>query len=492
MPGYTHLQRAQPVTLGHHLLAWVEMLERDLRPVLGARRAGGAVAARGGRAGRVDARAAATPTGLRNSLDAVSDRDFALDYLYACAALFVHLSRIGEELVLWSTAEFGFVRLPESAATGSSMMPQKLNPDVAELARGEGRDGDRSPDRPARHRQGAAARVQPRSPGGQAARVRRASRPRGVLAALAVLVRDLVVRARERLAEAAADPLLAPPTPPSSWSPRACPSATRTSRWRQTCVKGRSCRPPVPGRRSRRGLRPCVTPSRQRNDACSRQVRSPHGRAVAPRAGTHPAACSTATARRSESRRLHGRRTGAERRRRSLSLLQPLVPTVRALSDRVLPGVRLVRTSAPSVPLPRREPRSRRGRRAPGRPGAIDQGSLSAAGQEVASRRHRSRQPAGRRDDGRQEPRASPTGPSTSWSAHTCSTSSRSTTWPSQSSTASHAPAARFSSRLRGAPSRGCPTSTRSGSRRSASGSSRSCSRSRRARGTPALRAPLG
>src|SRR4029077_14714992 len=74
---------------------------------------------------------------LRNSLDAVSDRDFALDYLYACAVCHSHLSRIGEELVLWATSEFGFVRLPESAATGSSMMPQKLNPDVAELARGK-------------------------------------------------------------------------------------------------------------------------------------------------------------------------------------------------------------------------------------------------------------------------------------------------------------------------------------------------------------------
>jgi argininosuccinate lyase len=74
---------------------------------------------------------------VRNSLDSVADRDFALDYLYACAALFVHLSRIGEELALWATSEFGYVRLPESAATGSSMMPQKLNPDVAELARGK-------------------------------------------------------------------------------------------------------------------------------------------------------------------------------------------------------------------------------------------------------------------------------------------------------------------------------------------------------------------
>src|SRR5262249_51910429 len=76
-------------------------------------------------------------TRARNSLDAVADRDFALDYLYACATLFAHLSRIGEELVLWSTSEFGFVKLPESAATGSSVMPPQLNPAVAELVRGK-------------------------------------------------------------------------------------------------------------------------------------------------------------------------------------------------------------------------------------------------------------------------------------------------------------------------------------------------------------------
>jgi argininosuccinate lyase len=77
------------------------------------------------------------PNAMRNSIDAVADRDFALDYLYAAAVLFTHLSRIGEELVLWTTSEFGFARLPEEAATGSSMMPQKLNADVAELARGK-------------------------------------------------------------------------------------------------------------------------------------------------------------------------------------------------------------------------------------------------------------------------------------------------------------------------------------------------------------------
>jgi argininosuccinate lyase len=137
MPGYTHLQRAQPVTFGHHVLAWVEMLERDLDrfrfaanqaapPPLGAGALAGSTLGLSQPAG-----------GLRNSLDAVADRDFALDYLYAVTVCFVHLSRIGEELCLWASAEFGFARLPEEAATGSSLMPQKLNPDVAELVRGK-------------------------------------------------------------------------------------------------------------------------------------------------------------------------------------------------------------------------------------------------------------------------------------------------------------------------------------------------------------------
>ena len=137
MPGYTHLQRAQPITLGHHLLAWVEMLERD--------RARFAFAAAQAAPSPLGAAALAgstlpippPPNQMRNSIDAVADRDFALDYLYAAAVLFTHLSRIGEELVLWTTTEFGFAQLPEEAATGSSIMPQKLNPDVAELARGK-------------------------------------------------------------------------------------------------------------------------------------------------------------------------------------------------------------------------------------------------------------------------------------------------------------------------------------------------------------------
>jgi argininosuccinate lyase len=138
MPGYTHLQRAQPVTVGHHLLAWVEMLDRDRGRFRFAAEAArpsplGAAALAGSTLGLPP------PPGpvLANSLDAVADRDFALDYLYACAVLFGHLSRIGEEVTLWVSSEFRFARLPEEAATGSSLMPQKLNPDVAELVRGK-------------------------------------------------------------------------------------------------------------------------------------------------------------------------------------------------------------------------------------------------------------------------------------------------------------------------------------------------------------------
>ena len=137
MPGYTHLQRAIPVTLGYHLLAWAEMLERDKQRL----RFAGAQAIHsplgsGALAGSTLA-IPPPPDPMRNSMDAVADRDFALDYLYAVTLLFTHLSRIGEEIVLWTTTEFGFARLPEDAATGSSMMPQKLNADVAELARGK-------------------------------------------------------------------------------------------------------------------------------------------------------------------------------------------------------------------------------------------------------------------------------------------------------------------------------------------------------------------
>lgn len=145
MPGYTHLQRAQPVRLTHHLLAWCEMLERDagrLRDAearmdecpLGA----GALATTTFAIDRKQSAAAlgfARPT--RNSLDTVADRDFLVEALSALSLCAVHLSRIAEELVLWSTQEFSFVTMSDAFATGSSMMPQKKNPDMAELIRGK-------------------------------------------------------------------------------------------------------------------------------------------------------------------------------------------------------------------------------------------------------------------------------------------------------------------------------------------------------------------
>jgi argininosuccinate lyase len=144
LPGYTHLQRAQPVLLAHHLLAYFEMFERDL-----------------GRFADCYARTDVLPLGSgalagvpypidremvarelefaalsANSIDAVSDRDFVVEYLAAASIAMMHVSRLAEDIVLWSTAEFGFVELPDAFATGSSIMPQKKNPDVLELARG--------------------------------------------------------------------------------------------------------------------------------------------------------------------------------------------------------------------------------------------------------------------------------------------------------------------------------------------------------------------
>ncbi|MEW6045393.1 MAG: argininosuccinate lyase [Bacillota bacterium] len=143
MPGLTHLQPAQPVTLGHHLMAYVAMLFRDrdrLREA--ARRAAVLPLGSGALAGvafPVDREAVARELGFEcvseNSLDAVSDRDFACDLLYACSLIMVHLSRLAEELVMWNHPAFGFVELPDRLATGSSMMPQKKNPDAAELIR---------------------------------------------------------------------------------------------------------------------------------------------------------------------------------------------------------------------------------------------------------------------------------------------------------------------------------------------------------------------
>ncbi len=145
MPGYTHLQRAQPVRLAHHLLAYDAMLERDRGRVAdAARRADVSPLGSGALAGTtlpIDRARVAQSLGFHgvttNSLDAVGDRDFAIELVAACALAQVHLSRLGEELVLWTTSEFGFARIGEAYCSGSSLMPQKMNPDLAELLRGK-------------------------------------------------------------------------------------------------------------------------------------------------------------------------------------------------------------------------------------------------------------------------------------------------------------------------------------------------------------------
>ncbi len=145
MPGFTHLQSAQPVTLGHHLLAYVEMLGRDKSRFADARRRMNecplGAAALAGTSFPIDRRATATALGFdrptANSLDSVSDRDFALEALATAAICATHLSRFAEEIVLWATPQFGFAALSDKFSTGSSIMPQKRNPDAAELVRGK-------------------------------------------------------------------------------------------------------------------------------------------------------------------------------------------------------------------------------------------------------------------------------------------------------------------------------------------------------------------
>ncbi len=144
MPGFTHLQTAQPVTLGHHLMAYYEMLRRDRSRFADARlrlnESPLGCAALAGTGFPIDREATAAALGFdrptANSLDSVSDRDFALDYLMAGSQCALHLSRLAEEMILWASQPFGFMRMPDALSTGSSIMPQKKNPDAAELVRG--------------------------------------------------------------------------------------------------------------------------------------------------------------------------------------------------------------------------------------------------------------------------------------------------------------------------------------------------------------------
>ncbi|MGB9671406.1 MAG: argininosuccinate lyase [Halothiobacillaceae bacterium] len=145
LPGFTHLQVAQPISFGHHMLAWFEMLDRDHDRLLDCRKRVNVMplgsAALAGTSYPLDRAYTAELLGFerpsRNSLDAVSDRDFIIEFLSAASLIMVHLSRMAEELILWSSAQFGFVDLPDRFCTGSSIMPQKKNPDVPELVRGK-------------------------------------------------------------------------------------------------------------------------------------------------------------------------------------------------------------------------------------------------------------------------------------------------------------------------------------------------------------------
>ena len=145
MPGFTHMQVAQPVTFGHHMLAYVEMFERDRERMLDLRRRVNrsplGAAALAGTTYPIDREYSASLLGFeavaQNSLDAVSDRDFAIEFCSAAAVLMMHISRLSEELVIWMSQRFAFIKLPDRFTTGSSIMPQKKNPDVPETARGK-------------------------------------------------------------------------------------------------------------------------------------------------------------------------------------------------------------------------------------------------------------------------------------------------------------------------------------------------------------------
>ena len=217
MPGYTHLQRAQPVYLSHHLLAYFWMFRRDARRfefVLGSTTelplGAGALAGvnfatdRGLVAGELGFAGVAP-----NSIDAVSNRDFVLDFLSAAATCATHLSRLGAEIVLWSSEEFGFCEVSDAWASGSSIMPQKKNPDAAELLRAKAPRVVRAPRRPARRAARPPADLQQGPPGGQGAPLRRRRHARAVPARRARDARGRSRSTRERLAAAAADELIA-------------------------------------------------------------------------------------------------------------------------------------------------------------------------------------------------------------------------------------------------------------------------------------------
>ncbi len=180
MPGYTHLQRAQPITFAHWALAYVWQLQRDRERLNDAlKRINISPLGSGALAGNpfgLDREALARDLGFdgvtENSLDGVSDRDFVAELLFCCAMIGLHLSRLAEDMVLYSSTEFGFVTFADAYSTGSSIMPQKKNPDAMELTRGKSGPADRQPCQPADGHQGLADDLQQRHAGGQRRAVR--------------------------------------------------------------------------------------------------------------------------------------------------------------------------------------------------------------------------------------------------------------------------------------------------------------------------------
>ena len=260
MPGKTHLQSAQPILLAHHLLAHAHPLLRDVDRIVDFdERAAVSPYGSGALAGSslgLDPDAIADDLGFTaaadNSIDATASRDFAAEAAFVLAMIAVDLSRLAEDIILWSTTEFGYVKLHDSWSTGSSIMPQKKNPDIAELARGKSGTADRQPHRPAGHAQGAAAGVQPRPAGGQGAGLRLGGPARAAAA------RD---GRPGRHADAStptgwpSSPRWAtrwPPTSPNGWCARAFRSGSRTRR------RARRCGPP---RRAASGSRNSPTTS---------------------------------------------------------------------------------------------------------------------------------------------------------------------------------------------------------------------------------------
>ena len=238
MPGFTHLQTAQPITFGHHCLAYVEMLARDRGRFADAR--GGSTNARSaprrlaGTSFPIDRDMTAKALGFArpsaNSLDAVSDRDFALEHSLLLRIAAMHLSRLAEEIVLWTSPQFGFVRLSDRYSTGSSIMPQKRNPDAAELVARQDRAHRRRLSRAAHGDEGPAARLRQGHAGGQGAGLRRACRAQARACRHGRHGRrPRAGRARheEGRRRAATPP---PPTSPIGWcASSACPSARPTT-----------------------------------------------------------------------------------------------------------------------------------------------------------------------------------------------------------------------------------------------------------------------